>query len=494
MSAGSDDFTEKTPAVPAPADPATDADPAADKASATDRPPGTAKPVSATNVFEAAVRTHQDGRPEDAIPLYRQILNANPRFAPGWNNLGIALRSTGKVEAAVACIGRGLALDGQDAGAWSNLGNALRMLGRYGEAKAAHLRSLELMPDIGRVHYNLALTYRDLTETDEAMANFERAEGLGFDQSEMYWDRALTYLIMGDLGRGFEEYEWRWKLPESPPRFTDRPLWDGGDLAGRTLLVHAEQGFGDTIQFIRFLPMLAAKGGKVVFECPPLLVRLARSSPALEAVEIVAAGSAAPDFDVHLPLLSLARVFGTTLDDIPAEVPYLMLPAAVETTPVGGDQLDVGLVWAGKPSHKNDRNRSISFTTLLPLLDLEGVRYTSLQMGPRADEVSALAVEALVQPIGDRLRDFADTAEFLHRLDLVIAVDTAVAHLAGALARPVWTLLPFSPDWRWLFKREDTPWYPTMRLFRQTTPGDWAEVVDRVRGALIEFADKKERE
>jgi tetratricopeptide (TPR) repeat protein len=493
MSAGSDDFKANAPAVPAPAEDATDADPAADKASASDRPPGTAKPVSATTVFEAAVRTHQDGRPEDAIPLYRQILSANPRFAPGWNNLGIALRAAGKVEAAVACLRRGLALDGQDAGAWSNLGNALRMLGRYGEAKAAHLKSLELKPDVGRVHYNLALTYRDLAETDEAMANFERAEELGFDQSEMYWDRALTYLIMGDLGRGFEEYEWRWKLPESPPRFTDRPLWDGGDLAGKTLLVYAEQGFGDAIQFVRFLPMAAAKGGKVVFECPPLLVRLARSSPALEAVELVPADGATPDFDVHLPLLSLARVFGTTLDDIPATAPYLALPAAEDKTPLGGDQLDVGLVWAGKPSHKNDRNRSIPFKTLLPLLDLEGVRYSSLQMGPRADEVSALAAEALIQPIGDRLRDFADTAAVLRGLDLVITVDTAVAHLAGALARPVWTLLPYSPDWRWLYKREDAPWYPTMRLFRQATPGDWDEVVDRVRAALIDFAGEKER-
>ncbi len=453
-------------------------------------------PDAATDIaalFRSAIEHQRANRLDLAAGLYRRVLTSRPDFAPAWNNLGVALRALGRIEAAVVCLRRGLALDSCDAGAWTNLGNALRAVGKYEEARNSHLRSLELAPQSGQAMYNLALAYRDLGDTEEAMRCFARAEELGFRQVELYWDRALTHLLMGDLERGFEEYEWRWKLPEHPPRFVDRPLWDGAGFAGGRLLVHAEQGYGDAIQFMRYLPMAAARGGTVLFECPAPLVRLVRASPDLAAVRVVPAGAPLPRFDCHIPLLSLARVLRTGTEPVPNRVPYLTAPRA-EGFRLPRTLFKVGLVWAGKPSHRNDRNRSIPFRALLPLLDLPRVCFVALQKGEAAEDIHALGAEALIHSIGPRLRDFADTAAVIARLDLVVTADTAVAHLAGALGRPVWTLLPRSPDWRWQLDREDSPWYPTMRLFRQERPGDWPEVVTRVRAALAARVEAAEQD
>jgi hypothetical protein len=299
----------------------------------------------------------------------------------------------------------------------------------------------------------------------------------------------MLLLLRGELREGFEKYESRWRLETLPPRGFPAPLWNGEDLSGRTILLHAEQGYGDTIQCLRYVPQVAARGGWVVLEVPKELLGLARRLP--EVGQLLARGDALPRFDLQCPLFSLPRAFATTIETIPAQVPYLSAePEAIARWRIRlGERpgLKVGLAWAGSPQHRNDARRSIAIETLLPLLRLEGVRWFSLQVGERAADLARLP-GGLVTDLSPDLIDFAETAAVIGNLDLVIAVDTASAHLAGALGRPAWVLLRARPDWRWLLEREDSPWYPSLRLFRQHRPGDWEEVVRRVAAALERMA------
>jgi len=296
-------------------------------------------------------------------------------------------------------------------------------------------------------------------------------------------------LVRGDFLQGWEEYEWRWKTKDAafPERNFAQPQWDGSPLEGRTLLLHAEQGLGDAIQFIRYLPLVAQNGGNIVLECQPELQRLfQRMAPDLP---VLAMGQALPAFDVHCPLMSLSRVFSTDLGNIPQTVPYLHADAAEaalwgERLAGLGSSLKVALVWAGNPTNKNDRKRSLKLASLAPLAEVPGVRFISLQKGDATAEARTLPAGVALIDVAEDLKDFADTAALLANLDLVISVDTAVVHLAGAMGRPVWTLLPFAPDWRWLLGRADSPWYPTMRLFRQPAIGDWDAVIAEVREQL----------
>jgi len=304
-----------------------------------------------------------------------------------------------------------------------------------------------------------------------------------------HWNLALALLVQGHFPEGWEEYEWRWKTKGllSPRQLLPQPLWDGRPLAGRAILLHAEQGLGDTIQFIRYLPLVAQRGGRVIVECQPELQRLVQAMT--PDIPVLARGQPLPDFAFQCPLLSLPKALGTTLATIPATVPYLHADAQNvqmwrDRLAGHGSALKVGLIWAGNPHHKNDRNRSVKLASLAPLAQVPGVQFYSLQKG-------AAAAQAKTPPPGmdlidrtDDLQDFADTAAMIANLDLVIAVDTSVVHLAGALAKPVWTLLPYCPDWRWLLKRQDSPWYPTMRLFRQPEIGDWDSVIQQLAAAL----------
>ena len=449
---------------------------------------GSAPAETVGELFAEATKQHQSGEMEQAIDLYRRLLLRFPSYAPAWNNLGVALRAMDRFAAGGSALRRGIALNPKDAGALSNLGNALRAIGEYEEAVAAHEASLAIDPKQGRVHYNLALVQRDLGQLEVALAGFKSAEMCGFKSSEMFWDRALTLLVAGEIEQGFREYEWRWQLPESPPRFTNIEVWDGKPYDGRTLLVHTEQGFGDAIQFLRYLPKAAALGGRLIYECPLPLMRLVQSSDFVDRIELVEQGGPMPPADRQIALLSLARVFGTSFKTIPWEGPYVAPPENGPSLQVRSDGLKVGLVWAGKPTHKNNRNRSINLEMLLPLLELPKIRFVGLQKGDGSDQLNQLGAEALVTNIGERMRDFADTATFLKQLDLLISVDTSVVHLAGALDVPTWVLIPYSPDWRWLYGRDDTPWYPSVRLFRQKTPRDWPEVIARVRYELSAYA------
>lgn len=442
-----------------------------------------ARRVDRETAFRMAVQRHQAGDNADAVGLYRRILAADPLFAPAWINIGVALRSLGRIDAGVACLQRGVSLKPDDGGARSNLGNALRAAGRLEAAREAHLAAIERDSGSGSFVYNLGLVLRDLGDIDGALERFDAAESMGYAPPDLKWDRALALLLRGDLARGFAEYEWRWQIADARPRAFDGPAWTGEDPAGKTLLVYAEQGFGDTIQFVRYLPLLAGRAGHIVFECQEPLVRLFRDSPAFEGVTVIARDvDALPDYDAHVALLSLPHLTGTAF--LPAPEPYLMTAADRPRIAGRTGMLHVGLVWAGKPTHRNDRNRSLALPDLARLFEVPGVQFYSLQLAEPADSIAALGWDALVRDLRTYVRDFADSASLIGSLDLLVSADTAPAHLAGALGRPVWVLLPFAPDWRWQIGREDSPWYPSMRLFRQTRPRDWTDAVDRLCEAL----------
>jgi len=344
-------------------------------------------------------------------------------------------------------------------------------------------------------------------EIDEALAVSHRAVALDPDQPQARYNHALFLLMNGDLEKGFAEYQWGRKCKTSShsyPTYSE-PEWQGEALCGRTLLLFAEYGLGDALHFVRYLPMAAAMGGSIVLLVQPALVPPLRMMP---GVTVVARGEPLPPFDLQLPLMSVARVFGTTLDTIPAAVPYLhpdpaklalwrsaLDDATLDGTTLGdttlGDAtpLKVGVVWAGNPRHSGDRQRSLSAEAVLPRLVTPGVQLYNLQKEPRPADVPVLAeLGADIIDLAPALGDFADTAAAIGALDLVIAVDTSVAHLAGALGRPVWVLLPHALDWRWLRDREDSPWYPTMRLFRQHKPQAWEGVLARASCELARVA------
>jgi hypothetical protein len=332
-----------------------------------------------------------------------------------------------------------------------------------------------------------------LRRFDEALSCYERAAGMRPDFAEAHFHEGCCRLLTGDFQRGWQKYEWRWLLADQRAearRNFSQPLWTGvQDIAGKTLLLHAEQGFGDTIQFCRYLPLVVERGAKVILEVQPALAALMRTLPC--PMQVIVKGEALPAFDLHCPLLSLPRAFGTELTTIPPTIPYLCASAAAATN--WRSRLDamrrprVGLAWSGSPTHKNDHNRSLALEPLLSALDGIEATTISLQREVRTADAAILLERSNLVRLGEELKDFSDTAALISNLDLVVSVDTAVAHLAGALAKPVWVLLSYNPDWRWLLDRDDSPWYPTARLFRQDESRAWDGVLGRLSSALRHY-------
>lgn len=446
-----------------------------------------ASQTTLTDLLQQALAHHRAGRLEEAEACYLSLIEAAPTMAAAWINLGVLMRRRGALKAAVLYLKRGLSLQPDDGGSWSNLGNALRALGQLKDAERAHRRALDLTPDRPETHYNFGLCLRDRGDLHSAENCFRKADALGYSGPDLAWDRSLNYLLAGHLKEGFARYEARWTLPQSPPQHIDIPRWDGRPLDGN-LLVYAEQGLGDSLQFCRYLPQLTGRAHHVLFECQPPLYRLLRASPSLSAIEIHARDKdRLPPVDAAVPLLSLPRHCGTDTNlDIPADIPYLAPPTTgIPKLATGrGDKTRIGLSWAGKPSHNNDRNRSITLAQFAPLFDCANTEFFSLQIGDAAYQRDAFDHASQLQELSPHIRDFADTAALMQELDLIITVDTSLAHLAGALGKPVWVLLPYAPDWRWQLHRDDSPWYPSMTLFRQPSPGDWADVIRRVRSRL----------
>ena len=430
------------------------------------------------------------GDPAAAIDSYRSALTLDPTNADILNNLGHALQQIERYDDAIAHYRRAIAANPAYAQAHNNLGNALQDLGDFDAAMRSYRVAVELNPGFAEAWDNIGNAFQDRGMLDDALTAHDKALAIRPGDADMRFNRACALLLGGDLRRGFAEYECRWqarKFP-SPRRDFVQPSWDGGTLDGGTVLLHAEQGLGDTLQFLRYVPE-AAKRARVVLECQPSLAGLAATVGGISGV--FAQGDALPDFDAHLPLMSLPHVLGAAPDTLSANIPYLDAPAATarewaaKNWRRGGAKLHVGLVWAGNPRNRPGRLRSLPIVKLLPLLRQSDVAFYSLQLGASANDLATLPSGAAIFDMSGEIHDFADTAAIVAGLDLVVSVDTAVAHLAGALGRPVWTLLTHAADWRWFLRRADSPWYPTMRLFRQPRPGDWDGVIAEV---VVAFA------
>lgn len=426
-------------------------------------------------------------RHDEALAAYARALALDPHSAETLCNRGTALRYLKRFDEALASYDAALARDARFAEAWTNRSNVLQDLHRYDEAMASLDRALALRPDHATNWLNRGNLHFETARPDDALAAYDRAIALHPDYAEAHFARASLHLIEGDFARGWPEYEWRLRDAQLARHYRPfaQPAWQGDTpLDGRTVLIHAEQGFGDTLQFCRYVPLVAARGARVVFEVQPQLRALMASLPG--SVDVIARGEPLPAFDCQAPLLSLPHAFRTDAATIPQAGAYLHADPqrTREWEALLGERRRprIGIAWAGNPEHRNDHNRSIDFARLAPLFDLD-VDWISLQK-PVRERDAALLAETPVRRVDDELGDFADTAALIGALDLVIAVDSAVAHLAGALGHTVWVLLPDPAEWRWMRTRGDSPWYPSARLFRQAAPGDWTSAIDAVRASL----------
>ncbi|MGE5514878.1 MAG: tetratricopeptide repeat protein [Bacteroidota bacterium] len=425
------------------------------------------------------------GNTEDAVECYEKSLALNPDFAEAWQNLGNAHLRAGDAEAALGAFARALQLE-ETAERFHNLGNAFLALAQFEPAARCFAQAIESDPGLHDAWMNLSVALKGLGQLADAEAVQRDAVQLRPEDAEAHFNLAVLLLQQGKYAEGWAEYEWRWQLPEFQQLLRDfpQPRWDGGRFDGRTLLVTAEQGYGDALEFCRFVPLVAALGGRVVLECRPGLERLLQTLA--EGVEVVALGAPLPDFDLHAPLMSLPGLLGVTLENLPAAVPYLAVPAGSRGFPALAEpaKLKVGLAWAGKATRQDNAFRSCTLDDLAPLLDEAGAEFFSLQVGP-AGGLGRWQGRGNLHDLAPDLSDFVDTAAAIAQMDLVITVDTSVAHLAGALAKPVWVLLSRpSNGFLWMDGRSDSPWYPSVRLFRQTVPGDWVGTLSEVKAEL----------
>ena len=460
----------------------------------------------ARDAYRAAIRARPDfveahinlgaalqrsGRLAEAISEYREALRHAPDHPTALTNLGAALDDTGQSIDALEAHDHALAVAPGFALAHVNRGATLAHLERDAEAVEAYREAIRHDPGNAEAHGNLGLALTNLGRTAEAVQAHRQAVALAPDNPKHHHWLGMALLLTGAMTEGWAEHEWRRKLPGFQ-RDLPKPAWTGEALGGKTILLHAEQGYGDTLHFVRYAPLVAATGGRVVLWVPDPLIRLLATVPGV--AEAVSDRPPASAFDVHLPRMSLPHAFGATLDTISAPIPYLSPDG--EAVAAWGKRvarlagLKIGLVWAGNPGYPEkreyriDRRRSLRLEQLAPLAEIDGITFVSLQKGDAAGQATAPPAGLRLVDWMDEVTDFADTAALVANLDLVISVDTSVAHLAGAMGKPVWILSRFDGCWRWLENRDDSPWYPTARLFRQPAPGQWEPVLIKVADAL----------
>lgn len=463
------------------------------------------------------------GQQEEAISSFQKAVQLNPLFVDAYYNLGIAFQDNKQFNEAIASYLKASQLDPRLSHVWYNLGNAYRDNKQFGEAITSYLKALELNPSFVESYINLAGAFRDNGQLDEAVSYSEKAlrlkpslpaayvnlgtalqdkghldeaitcyrKALQFnpDLAEAHWNMSLVFLILGDYKEGWKEHMWRWKLKDYMRYGFSQPLWDGFDISGASVLLHDEQGFGDAIQLIRYAPLVAERCSKVIIWCKKELKTLLRNVPGVYGV--IGRGEDLPDFDAHCPLLNLPLIFNTTLESIPTKIPYITADSILvrrwrDRIESDSSRLKVGLVWATGEGELS-KIKSFPLDAFSEFARVRNVSFYSLQKGTEAEQAkNPPKGMKLIDYMGE-IDDFADTAALIENLDLVISADTAAAHLAGALGKPVWTLIPAVPIWQWMLEREDSPWYATMRLFRQHSLGEWNSVITRVSEELAKL-------
>ncbi len=436
-----------------------------------------------------AIALQAVGRLEAAVDSYGQAIGIQPLSAQAHNNLGVALKDLKRTAMAVARFDKAIAIHPAYYEAHNNQGNALREQRQTQVAIASYNEAIRIKPDYAQAYSNRGIAHKELQQLDAALASYDQAIALEPGYADAYWNKGIALLLGGDFARGWPLYEWRHKALESthPQRQFGQPLWLGqGGLQGKTLLLHSEQGLGDTLQFIRYAPLLAEQGARVVVELPRALMALLAGMQGVS--QFIEQGQVLPAYDYHCPLLSLPLAFGTTLASIPAPAAYVRsLPSkrAQWAATLGAKTgLRIGIAWSGSTGHKNDHNRSITLAELLQHLP-PGPQYVSLQKELREVDQATLQANPQLRHFGPDLVDFTDTAALCELMDVVVSVDTSVAHLSAALGQTTWVLLPYSPDWRWLLERSDSPWYPSAQLYRQDSSMRWAGVLQCLRDDVL---------
>ena len=451
------------------------------------------RPDYAQAFFNRALVLHATGHLDAALADFEKAIEIQPDYAQAWNNRGVVLQAQLRWDEAATSYVRAIAAQPDLGQAHYNLGNALRALGRFEEAITSYDAAIALEADAAHAFNNRGLALQELQRSAQAIASYDAAIAIQANYADAYWNKAIELLLCGDFAQGWKLYEWRWQRDAFTSRKRDfaQPLWLGdAPLVGKTVLLHAEQGLGDSIQFCRYARDVQALGADVLLEVPRPLMALFAS---LEGVsQIIEKGAPLPQFDYHCPLLSLPLAFQTQLENLPGRTPYLASTAPQRDRwqrRLGPrTQPRVGLVWSGNALDKNDLQRSMRLQDLLPYLSTD-FEFICLQkeMWP-ADQ--HLIQTSQIRFFGAQIEDFSDTAALCDLVDLVISVDTSVAHLAGALGKPTWILLPYTPDWRWMLHRDDSPWYPSVRLYRQTQERAWPPVLERMRSDLSGFSGR----
>jgi len=442
--------------------------------------------------FQQAVRHHQAGRLAAAEQVYRQILTVEPGHAGALHLLGVIAFQSGRHDMALECIGRAIAIDPRQATFHCNLGEVHRAQGQVKLAQSCYEAALKLDPNLAAAHNNLGLALQTQAEFSAASAQFQEAIRIQPEYVDAHYNLSRVLLLQGDYERGWREYDWRLRIPGHPHQNLTVPHWNGRPIDRGTLFVYAEQGLGDTLQFIRYIPLVKERTANVVVQVSARLIPLLTQSG---YGHLLPEGSPLPSCAAQTSMLSLPALWGTTAATIPAGVPYLSakpdLIASWRTALAGVAGLKVGIAWQGNRAFYSDRFRSIPLAEYLPLAAVPGVRLISLQKTDGVDQIEPVADRFNFVPLGAELDTtsgtFMDTAALMMNLDLVITSDTAIAHLAGGLGVPVWVALSVAPDWRFLLERSDSPWYPTMRLFRQTRFNQWSDVFQRIAAALASY-------
>jgi tetratricopeptide (TPR) repeat protein len=428
---------------------------------------------------------------EEALASATRAAQINPAFVEAHVERAAALKALDRLDEAESAARAAVRAAPGHPGGHGALANVLADQGRFDQAMEEYRTTLKIAPDWAEALSNYGEALRKRGKYAEAEPYFRRAIALTPEVGDPHFNLSIVLLVTGRFDEGWREYEWRWRQIGVQMRVYDPPLWDGSDLGGKSIILWSEQGLGDTIQFIRYVPMLRQRGaGKIVVVTDRPIANLVRTVEGIEEVYIK--GDTLPRTQSQCPIVSLPLKFNTTLESIPARVPYISVDSQMvawwrERLQPSSAKKNVGIAWAGSAVNKNDRNRSARLSDFSPLAGVANVRFISLQIGAPSKQLTSAPTGLQIDDATPDVRDFNDAA-LIAQLDLVITVDTSICHVAGALARPVWTLLPFVPDWRWLLDRDDTPWYPTMRLFRQNRRGDWSDVMARVRDELVKFA------